>query len=390
MGRNDMRNLLRVADKHNAIFTAVCDLDERRLSEGKRLVEEFYTEAGHRHSIAIYHRAEDLLKDRSIDAVLVAVPDHSHASVAIAAARAGKDIYLEKPLTYTVDEGRELVRAVRRNGCILQAGTQQRSSIYFRKVCELVRNERIGELRRIEVRIPMDEGYGDPMEMPVPDGFDYRAWLGKAPYKPYTEDRVHPQADFTRPGWMQVSDYGHGNITNWGSHMVDIAQWGNGTDLSGPVQIEAEATFEDRGVFDVHRRFRARNRYANGVELDLRTLDENEEIDPGVRFIGSNGWVACERGSFMAHDRDLLRWEPGPTDISLPRSTNHHADFLEAVRARRDPICPVEIAHRSNTVCLVNLISAKLGRPLRWNPDEEAFRDDPEANQYLSEMRAQS
>lgn len=387
MGRGNIRNLLRVADEHGAILTAVCDVDRRRLDAARALVEGHYAEAGVRHEVRAFERHEDLLRNAGIDAVMIATPDHSHAAVAVAAARAGKDIYLEKPLTYSIREGQDLVGAVRGNHCILQGGTQQRSSIYFRKVCELVRNGKVGQLERIEVRVPSDSGYGDPAPMPVPAGLDYDRWLGSAPCRPYAEDRVHPQVDFSRPGWMQVSDYCHGMITNWGSHMFDIAHWGGGMELSGPVSVEAEAAFEVRGLFDVHRRFTATNRYANGVVLDFRTLADDSSEKPGVRFIGSDGWLWCERGSFDAHDRTLLRWEPGPDDSVLPRSTDHHRDFLEAVRARKDPICPVEVAHRSNSACILKLIAAKLGRPLHWEPEAERFVNDTAAARYIDEMR---
>ncbi len=387
MGRADMKNLLAVADQFNAIFIAVCDVDSRRLNEGKLLLERHYSEAGKTHRIRTYSNYKHLLKNRSIDVVSIVTPDHTHAVIAIAAAKAKKDIYLEKPLSYTIREGQELIRAVRRNQCILQTGTQQRSSIYFRKVCELVRNQKIGELKHIEVTVPMDGGIATGGKMPVPGGLNYKGWLGHAPFKPYHGKRVHPQEDFSRPGWMQVADYGHGMITNWGAHMMDIAQWGNDSDLSAPVEVEASATFENRGFFDVHRQFKAHNRYQNGVVLEFRTLGKTEEANPGVKFTGSEGWASCERGGFATHDRELLRWEPGEGDIQLAVSSHHHANFLEAVRKRTDPITNVEVGHRSNSLCLINLIAAKLGRPLRWNPDSEFFENDSEANRFLVDMR---
>lgn len=390
MGRADMKNLLAVADQFNAIFIAVCDVDSRRLNEGKLLLESHYLELGKKHRIRTYSNYKNLLKNRSIDAVSIVTPDHTHAVIAIAAAKAKKDIYLEKPLSYTIREGQDLIHAVRRNQCILQTGTQQRSSVYFRKVCELVRNQKIGELKRIEVMVPMDDGFAAEGKMLVPGNLDYKDWLGHAPFKPYHEKRVHPQEGFSRPGWMQVADYSHGMITNWGAHMMDIAQWANGSDLSAPVEVEAAATFENRGFFDVHRQFKAYNRYQNGVVLEFRTLGNTEQIKPGVKFTGSEGWAFCERGGFAAHDRELLRWEPGEDDVQLAVSRHHHANFLEAVRKRIDPIANVEVGHRSNSLCLINLIAAKLGRPLRWNPDSELFENDTEANRFLGNMRTLS
>ena len=223
MGRNDIKNILAIAADHNALFTSVCDVDQNRLRAARQLIEERYAEQGIRHQVKEYSDFRKLLRNRSIDVVNIATPDHCHAEVAIAAAEAGKDIYLQKPLTYTIAEGRKLVKAVRDNKRVLQTGSQQRSSVYFRRVCELVRHGKIGELKQIEVNIGEDEGYGDGSPMEVPGSLDYRGWLGSAPYKPYTVDRVHPQNSFGRPGWMQVSDYTHGMITNWGSHMMDIA-----------------------------------------------------------------------------------------------------------------------------------------------------------------------
>lgn len=387
MGRGDIKSLLAVADQYNAVFVAACDVDANRALEAKKLIEGFYAEAGRSHQIQIYTDYKQVLKSSAVDAVTIGTPDHSHAAVAIAAAKAKKDIYLQKPLTYTIEEGKQLIQAVRSNRCVLQTGTQQRSSIYFRRVCELVRNHKIGDLKKIEIVIPMDKGRVDFTPMAVPQNLDYNAWLGHAPFTPYTERAVHPQADFSRPGWMQVADYSHGMITNWGAHMFDIAQWGMGTDLSAPFHFEAEATFEDRGVYNVHRAFNATNRYENGIELSLRTKDAGEEIGPGVKFIGSKGWARCMRGGFEAHDRHVLRWQAGPGDVQLQVSKNHYGNFLNAVRERSEPITGVEIGHRSNSLCVINLIASKCGRPLTWDPEQEVFINDAEANSFLSNMR---
>jgi len=270
------------------------------------------------------------------------------------------------------------VKAVRENNVVFQTGSQQRSSVYFRTVCELVRNERIGKLQHIEVTVPTDGGTGNSAEMPVPANLDYQAWLGPAPDAPYTEHRVHPLNGYGRPGWLQTSPYCHGMITGWGSHMYDIAQWGMGTDVdSGPIEINAKGDYPDRGLFDVHVGYKAEARYANGITLS------SSNGKPGVKFIGSDGWLYVKRGGFDAHDRNVLREKIGEDGIQLYRSRGHMDNFLECMRTRKDTICPVEVGHRSNTVCLLHHISMKLGRKLKWDPKKEAVISDKEAEAML-------
>lgn len=390
-GRGNIRNMISTGAEFNVQFVAVCDVDEKRARETKTFIEEIYAEEGYEVDIRVYTDPDRLLRKRSIDGVVISLPDHQHAAVAIAAANAGKDIYLEKPLTFTIREGQDLVKAVRNNRVILQTGTQQRSSLYFRRVCELARNGILGDLKAIEVRLPKDLGYGEPAPMPVPDNLDYRAWQGDAPLRPYTEDRVHPQEGYGRPGWMQVEDYCHGMITNWGAHMLDIAQWGNGTDYGGPTRIKAWSTYEDRGLWNVHTTISSECTYGNGVELRVITLDEGEDKvnrqGSGVKFIGTKAWARTQRGAFEASDRELLRWEPGPNDIQLVVSNNEYRNFYEAMRDRTDPCSPVEIGHRSNSLCVLHQISAKLGREIHWDPSTERAIGDPMANRMLEDMR---
>ena len=251
----------------------------------------------------------------------------------------------------------------------------------------MVRNGLLGDLKAIDVYLPIDFGMGNPEPMPVPENLDYKAWLGNAPFKPYTEQRVHPQADYSRPGWMQIEDYNHGMIANWGAHMLDIVQWGNGTEDSCPTLIKASSNYEERGLWDVHTQIIAENMYANGVTMRLHALEKGNRSDAGVKFTGKDDWARTGRGSFDSSNRELLRWEPGEKDINLYKSTNHHRDFLESVRNRTDPCAPVDVAHRSNSLCVLNAISAKLQRELRWNPEKERFVDDDMANRMLADMR---
>jgi predicted dehydrogenase len=244
--------------------------------------------------------------------------------------------------------------------------------------CELVRNGRIGRLQAIRVWLPEDQGTGNAQPTPVPKNLDYDFWLGPTPQAPYCEDRVHPQMSYERPGWLQVEPYCRGMVTGWGSHMMDIAQWGNGTDQSGPVSIEATAEFPDRGVFNVHTKFRAEATYANGVRMTMETGDP-----AGVRFEGERGWIFVQRGEIKASDPEILRWKPGQGEVKLYQSGNHMKDFLSSMRSRKDPAAPVELGHRSNSICVMAHIAMKLGRKLAWDPAAEKFAGDDEANGLL-------
>jgi len=380
-GVGDMQELIYRGLEVGARVVAVCDVDTHRLEDAQWLVDKIYSSEPDKKSYkgcAAYSDFRKLLSRKDIDGVLIVTPDHWHASHAIAAAKAGKDVYLEKPLTYSVSEGRKLVEAVIKTNRILQVGSQQRSSVYFRMACELTRNERIGKLQTIHVWLPEDQGTGDPAVMPVPKNLDYDFWLGPTPEAPFSEDRVHPQRSYSRPGWLQIERYCLGMITGWGSHMNDIAQWGNGTEDTGPIEIEASAEFPDRGLFDVHTIYRSDAKYANGVRL----LQETGE-PAGVRFEGTDGWIFVQRGKIEASDPEILRQEAGEDEVNLYISSNHMRNFLECMRFRKDPVAPVEAGHRSNTICCITHIAMKMGRKLRWNPQAEQFIDDDEANRML-------
>jgi myo-inositol 2-dehydrogenase/D-chiro-inositol 1-dehydrogenase len=380
-GQGDMQELIYRGLESGARVVAVCDIDSHRLENAQWLAEKIYSkELGKANykGIDTYRDFRELLARKDIDGVLIVSPDFWHAFHGIAAAKAGKDIYLEKPLTYTIVEGRRLVDAVRQNKRIFQVGSQQRSSIYFRMACEAVRNQRIGKLQTIRVWLPEDQGSGDPTEMPVPKNLDYDFWLGPTPPAPFSQDRVHPQMDYSRPGWLQIEGYCRGMITGWGSHMNDIAQWGNGSDDTGPIEFEATAEFPDRGLFNVHTTFHSEALYANGVRLIQETGDP-----AGVRFEGDKGWIFVQRGEVKASDPALLKQEPGEGETRLYRSGNHMKNFLECMRSRQDPVAPVEAGHRSNTICVLTHIAMKLKRKLRWDPKAERFIGDDEANAWL-------
>lgn len=215
--------------------------------------------------------------------------------------------------------------------------------------------------------------------MPVPKNLNYDFWMGPTSEEPFSEDRVHPQRNYGRPGWMQIERYCRGMITNWGFHMNDIAQWGNGSEESGPIEIAATAEFPDRGLFDVHTVFHSDSLYTNGVKLIQETGSP-----AGVRFEGDEGWIFVQRGKIEASNRNILQEEIGENETKLYVSTNHMKNFLECMRSRKDPIAPVEVGHRSNTVCVLTYIAMKLGRKLHWDPQAERFVKDDEANRFLN------
>ena len=270
---------------------------------------------------------------------------------------------------------------VRKNKRILQVGSQQRSDKRFRFACELVRNGRIGELKTIKVGLPTDPPGEDWPSMPVPPNLNYDMWLGSTPQAPYTEHRVHPQKGYGRPGWLRIQAYGAGMITGWGAHHLDIAQWGMGTEYTGPVEVEGEAEFPKSGLWNVHGPFRVEYTYESGVKL---ICADNKKNKQGVLFEGTKGWVYVKRGAIDAEPKSLLTSVIGPDEIHLYENNDHKRNFLDCVKSRKEPVAPVEVAHRSCTVCLLGAIAMKLPRKLRWNPKRERFIGDEEANAMLA------
>ncbi|MEK7730212.1 MAG: Gfo/Idh/MocA family oxidoreductase [candidate division KSB1 bacterium] len=381
MGRADLQDFLGFEEVQ---VLAVCDVDAKRASEAKQLVEAHYAGRatnGSYKGCAVYKDFREVLARDDIDAVAIVTPDHWHGLLAIAAAQAGKDIFVEKPLTFTIHEGCVLRDTVARYGVVSQIGSQQRSEANFRFACELVRNGRIGKLHTVRVGLPKDPTTRALALSPAPAGLDYDMWLGPAPLKPYAEMRVHPVADYGRPGWMCVADYCHGMISNWGAHHLDIAQWGMGTEHTGPLAIEGRTTFPNEGMWDVHGEFRVEYAYANEVQLICASTTQHK---PGVVFEGSEGWVHVDRGALTTHPHTLATSSIGPNETRLYRSNNHKQNFLDCIRSRGATITPVVIGHRSNTLCNLGDIAMRLGRKLHWDTEAECFRDDDEANRALS------
>jgi predicted dehydrogenase len=383
-----------------AMLVAAADVDSKRAALGKQRIEGFYSKkTGNNNYVNVktYGDYKELLLDKSIDAVLITTPDHWHSQPAIEAALAGKDIYLEKPTSLTIAEGRLLSDVVRRQKVILQVGTQQRSSTQFRIAAELVRNGRIGKLQTVKIGLPGDPSGPEASEMPVPKNLNYDMWLGSTPVVYYTEIRVHPQNSINdRPGWLRCEQFGAGMITGWGQHHFDSAAWGMDTELTGPISIEAVAQFPKSGLWDVHGDFMSKAEYKNGI-----TMLTSGGYPNGVRYEGTEGWIFVTRGNYRATESDpipvgqnnpaleasdpkILTSVIGPSEIHLYKSDSQQGNWLECIKSRKEPISPVEIGHRACTVCLVTHIAMKLGRKLVWDPDTERFTDDAEANSMLS------
>jgi myo-inositol 2-dehydrogenase / D-chiro-inositol 1-dehydrogenase len=396
MGRNDLGNIL---TQSVARVVAVCDLDSKRLAAGKEMAENYYRDQGESAvSVKTFHDYHELLASPEIDAVVITVPDHSHALVAIEAAIAGKPVYVQKPVTYSIAEAIGLRQAVEARKIILQTGSQQRSEHpwrSFRAASEAVRNGRIGQLHTIKIGLGLDRPSGHlPAPMPVPPNLDFEHWLGSAPEQPYMERRVHPQNSLDgRPGWMTTEDFGLGMITNWGAHHLDIAQWAMGQELGGPLTVESHAQFMTHDVWTVHTTYHVEMVYPKNVRVILDQTFAN-----GLRFEGDEGWVFCSRGDEAATanetNPELLRplraSNPkilSPLDGNATRwapSKNHYLNWLEGIIANREPIAPIQQSARSLEACAAAWISMKLKRKLAWDAASEMFVGDDEANALRS------
>jgi predicted dehydrogenase len=381
MGRGDMTNALGGGWKKefNARVVACCDVDSNRTASSGELVSKFYGENGEENvDVKLYSDYRELLQRDDIDGFIISTPENWHGIMGVAAANAGKHMYVQKPLTYSIPEGRALVKAVRDNKVVLQTGSQQRSSIHFRQICTIIRNEWLGKLQRIEVEVPTDGGRADGEPTAPPAHLDFDKWLGPCPEVPYIESRVHPDQGFGRPGWLQVEQYCLGMITGWGSHMYDIGQWAIGDDKF-PVEFQATGEFPDRGHFNVHVGYQGEAHYENGVVMT------SKNGRPGVKFITENGWAYCERGKMDCSDKQLLRRQPTEEETTLYTSRNHMEDFLSSMRDGNDPVCPVEVGHNSNAICVLHHLSMKLGgRKLKWDAEKETIIGDDEATARLS------
>ncbi len=384
----------RIARDHNlpelfkydsALVTAVSDLDSKRMADGKKIIEEYYdSKTGKKGyvNVKMYKDYRQMLADKSVDAVIICTPDHWHAQPAIEAALAGKDIYIQKPLTLTIKEGRLLSDVVKKKSVILQVGAQCRSSEpQYRKAAELVRNGRIGKLHTVKIGMPGDPAGPEVTAMPVPETFDYNTWLGSTPEVFYNELHVHPQKDYSRPGWLRNEQFGAGMITGWGSHFFDYSAWGMDTEYTGPVSVEAVAQFPRSGIWNVHGDFMLKAEYRNGL-----TMYAGSGYPYGVRYEGETGWIFVTHAGtpkLDASDPSLLNSEIKESEIRLYMTSEHHGNWLDCIRDRKQTISPVEVGHRACSLCLISHIAMKVPGILKWDPDNERFTNSDEANSML-------
>lgn len=375
-------NIPQLLASEHANLLAVCDVDAWRLANAVKQVNDEYTKQKNRDYTGCkgYADYREVLRNKDIDAVMLSLPDHWHVPMAIDAARAGKHISLEKPISTCIEHGRKLVEAIKKYKVVTRNDSEFRTLPGFSRSVELVRNGRIGKLQRIYMAVPAELN-GSALKpqpiMPVPDELNYDMWLGPAWEVPYTEKRVHAIKAYGRPGWMRVSDYCNGMISNWGAHLMGIAQWGHNTEYTGPVSIEGSGDF-DKGLWNTMNRFDIKYQFTDGVEV-LFKIER-----PYVRFEGTDGWVEIEYpDKLSASSQTILDSEIGPNELQLRNLPNDKNDFLLAIKGSKPSLEPLETAHRTISMCQLGLISIQTGSKIQWNPHTEEIIGDNAATALL-------
>ncbi|GAB2581659.1 Gfo/Idh/MocA family protein [Spirosoma areae] len=359
--------------KNDARLMAACDVDQSKMAVFSEAVNKFYADKADKLSYTGCQHYDDyraLLNNKAIDAVVIATPDHWHSPIAIAAAKAGKDIYCEKPLSLTIQEGRDMVNATRKYKRVFQTGNMQRSWKEFRQAVELVRNGYIGQIKTVNVNVGGPPRDFDLSAEPVPAGLNWDAWLGPNTIQRPYNNVLNPPVNAQFWGkWRDIRDFGGGGMTDWGAHMFDIGQWGLDMDDSGPVAILPGN--DGKGLV---------YRYANGIEMHHTPVDGKQFC----QFIGTEGEVKVARGELTTLPETLKDKVIGENEKHVYLSDNHYKDFLDAIKSRKKPISDVEVGHRTASICTLGNIAYQLGHPLHWNPDKENFENDAEANRLLS------
>ena len=379
VGSQGSGNMGQFLEQQEVQIVAVCDVDRAHREKAQGTVNETYSN----RDCAGYNDFRELIARGDLDAVSIAVPDHWHAIPAIAAAEAGLDLYAEKPLALTIRQGRAMVEAVHKNNRVWQTGSWQRSQNHFRHACELVRSGRIGDVHTVKVGLPTGKPIGPQPEMPVPDGFDYEFWLGPAPWEPYTKERCHWN-------FRWILDYSGGQLTDWAAHHVDIANWGMGTEGTGPVRMEGVGNFPREGLWDAATEYQLVAKYAPGASpvaprgFEMHIQNEHEGWPMGTRFEGSDGWIWVDRGGRLQSEPENLKTSViGENDVQLYNSDNHFRNFIECTRSRKETVAPISAAHHAINLAHLGNISMLLERALDWNPKKEEFEGDPIANRML-------
>ena len=358
------------------VTVAACDVFESKLNNFVQAANKNNLAKGLNVKVEPYHYYRELLDRKDVDAVVIVTPDHWHAQMAVDAAKAGKDIYCEKPLALTVAEGRAMVNATRKYDRVFQTGNMQRSWRDFRHAVELVRNGYIGEIREVNVSVGEPVKQADLPTQPVPQGLDWNEWVGPSLYRGYHETLAPPKVEGPWAWWRGYRDFGGGLITDWGAHMFDIAQWALDMDRSGPVNfIPPAGENPQTGLTMI---------YDNGIRMNHKQWGTKDDFN-AVQFIGTEGRIEVSRGFLRTFPNEkLAKGELKPGDKRVYVSNNHYQDWIDAIKNRTKPVSDVEIGHRTASLCNIINIGYELGRPLMWNPQAERFEGDAYANLMLS------
>ena len=369
-GTHNLKNFL-ICDDVQVV--AVCDVD----ADHRRRAQELVNSAYGGKDCAAYNDFYQVLQRDDVDTVLIATPDHWHAFIAIEAAKAGKDIYCEKPISLTIAEGRVVADTMKRYGAVYQSGTQRRSIACFRFAVDIARRGMLGELRTLHCYYHNGPTCPPQRPQPVPEGFDYDRWLGPAPYEAYTPRRCHGS-------FRWLYDYSGGQLTDLGAHFADLAQWANDSQDTGPVEYEGRAEFPRDGLFNTPVTFGIVATYADGVKMVIHDETEPGRGPRGNKFVGTDGWVSVDDTGKVTASSDAILRELNATQQGYAYMMGHHRDFLDCVKTRAKPVAPPEVAHRSTTTCHIANIALRLGRTLRWDPKAERFVGDPEADRMMA------
>ncbi len=369
-GTHNLKSFLTFPDVR---VLAICDVDANHRQAAKKLVDEAY---GNK-DCATYNDFREVLARRDIDTVLIATPDHWHAIISIEAAKAGKDIYCEKPISLTIAEGRAVADTMKRLGTVYQSGTQRRSIASFRFGVDMARSGVLGKVHTLHCYYDIGPTCPPQPVQPVPAGFDYDRWLGPAPFEPYTPRRCHGS-------FRWLYDYSGGQLTDLGAHFADLAQWAHGTEDISPTHYEGRAEFPRDGLFNTPVRFEVTATYPDGVQMIMHDQTEPGRGPRGNKYVGTEGWVSVDdTGKVTASSEAILR-RLTATQHGYEYMEGHHRDFLNCVRTRARTIASPEVAHRSTTICHAANICVRLGRKLDWDPATEHFVNDPEADRFLA------
>jgi predicted dehydrogenase len=371
LGRQSMFLLSGFIQIPGVTVLAGCDVYGIKRKRFEKRVSNYYLKAGRKVKVDLYEKYQELLDRKDIDAVVIAVPDHAHAMIAIAACKAGKDVYLEKPMTFTIKEGQELKKVVRSNSRILAIGSQQRSDPNFQHAVNLVQSGALGKISHVNSYVGAPPKPYDLPAEPVPADLNWDLWLGPLPGTIHFNNDLNPpikldpeQNEKIWGAWRWYRETGGGYTTDWGAHMFDIAQWGLGMDMNGPVEISPIGDGTEYMSF----------KYANGIIMNSEPW--NDKKTSGVKFWGENGWIEVARGFFNASDRKFFAEQKPVNEGSYETRIPHQVNFIESVRSSKDPVVPVEIGHSSCTVCNLGNIACQLGRTIKWDPKSETFIDD--------------